>query len=68
MSGYLWKVTAIRNNGKVTKGMSFELLKTGTSAKPGQKEIADALNNKYNSNIHDSHCGSGNFEFVQLNK
>jgi len=68
MSGYLRKVTAIRNNDKVTKGVSFEILKTSTNAKPGQKEIAEALTNKYNSNIHDSHCGSGNFEFLQLNK
>ena len=68
MSTYLQKVTAIKNNGKVTKGMSVEIMKTGTSAKPSQKEIAQTLNDKYNANVHECHCGQSNFDFTQINK
>lgn len=64
---YLWKVTAKRNNGKVTKGMSVEIYKKGTNAKPNMEEIADALNDKYNENIPKSACGLYNFD-VELIK
>ncbi len=64
---YLWKVTAKRNNGKVTKGMSVEIYKKGTNAKPNQEEIADALNEKYNEDIPKSACGQSNFDFEQIN-
>jgi len=57
MPNYLWNVTAIRNNGKVTKGMSVEIMKSNTNAKPSQKEIANALNNKYSAGISDGNCG-----------
>jgi hypothetical protein len=60
---YLWKVTAKRSNGRVTKGMEIEILKNGTTAKPSQKEIANALNSKYNTEINDSQCGQSNFDF-----
>ncbi len=63
---YLWNVTAKRNNGKVTKGMSVEIYKNGTSAKPTQEEIADALNSKYNTDVSKSHCGQTNFDFEKL--
>ena len=60
---YLWKLVAKKNNGKLTKGMNVEILKSGTNAKPNQEEIASALNNKYNSDIHYGHCGQSNFDF-----
>lgn len=47
MPNFLWKVTAIKNNAKVTKGMSVEIMKKDTGSKPSQKEIAKALNDKY---------------------
>ena len=34
MTGTLWSVTAIKSAGKLTKGMSVEILVTGTSARP----------------------------------
>ena len=66
MSNYLWKYTANRNIGNVTKGMAVEIMKTNTSSKPSQKEIALALNNKYNAKVHESHCGETNFDIVQI--
>jgi fructoselysine-6-P-deglycase FrlB-like protein len=61
----LWKVTANSNNGKVTKGMSVEILdKNGN--KPNQTAIADALNNKYNENIPVTACGSSIFIFEEI--
>jgi uncharacterized lipoprotein YajG len=66
MSSYLWNITAIRSNGRIMKGMSAEILKKGTTGKPNQKEIAEALNQKYNEKIHDSHCGSHVFNFVEV--
>ena len=41
-------------------------MKSKTSAKPSQREIADALNKEYNTDVHHSHCGSGNFSFTNL--
>ena len=66
MSGHLWKVTATRNNGKVLKGMSVEIYKKGTTGKPEQKEIAEALSEKYNEDFHYSQCGQSNFDFDDM--
>jgi hypothetical protein len=68
IANYLWKVTANRNNGKVTKGMSVEIMKSNTDSKPSQKEIAQALTNKYNTDVHESHCGQSNFDIIRINK
>lgn len=68
MTSFLWKVTAKRNNGSVKKEMSVEILKIGVTNKPNQVEIAKALNDKYDSNVHSSHCGSSEFDFTLLNK
>lgn len=61
----LWNVTAKSNNGSVKKGMCVEILdKNGN--KPNQTAIASALSNKYNDDIHYSHCGSSVFEFNEI--
>ena len=61
----LWKVVATRNNGKVVKGMSVEILdKNGN--KPGQALIGAALQSKYDPQISPSHCGSGIFDFTEI--
>ena len=43
MTGTLWSVTAIKSAGKLTKGMSVEILVTGTSARPNAKQIIEPL-------------------------
>ena len=61
----LWKVVATRNNGKVVKGMSVEILdKNGN--KPSQTAIAEALQNKYDPNIAYTACGSTIFDFTEI--
>lgn len=61
----LWKVIAKSNNESVKKGMSVEILDTNGN-KPNQRAIASALSNKYNDDIHYSHCGSTVFEFNEI--
>ncbi|MBS6651455.1 peptidase [Alistipes putredinis] len=43
----LWKVVSLRTTGKLAPGMSVEIVKTGTSAKPTIKEIGEAFRRKY---------------------
>lgn len=66
MTTFIWKVTAIRNNGNsLQKGMQVEIpIPNGT--KPNQHQIADALNAKYNTGVHHSKCGLSNFEILRL--
>lgn len=65
--GYLFKIVAKRNNGKLEKGMNVEILKQNSSSL-SQKEIAQAVNNKYGTSIHESNCGLDNFSIEKLNQ
>ena len=47
MSAYLWKVTTKKQVGKLPAGASVEIVKNNTNAKPTQKEINEAYNEKY---------------------
>lgn len=47
MSAYLWKVTTKKQVAKLPAGASVEIVKSGTTAKPSQKEINTAFNAKY---------------------
>ena len=67
MAGNLWKMTAIKNAGKLTKGVSVEILVTGTSAKPSVKQIIEAIEDKYGVTVSSCHCGYANFEIEKLN-
>lgn len=66
MTGTLWSVTAIKSAGKLTKGMSVEILVTGTSARPNAKQIIEAIEDKYGVTVASCYCGYGNFEIVKL--
>ncbi|MDR5591901.1 hypothetical protein [Christiangramia sp. SM2212] len=66
MAKPLYKITAKKNNGSLLKGMTTDVV-AQYSSKLRQQEIADALNQKYNSNIHHSKCGLTNFEIQKLN-
>ena len=63
MANHLFKITAIKNNGKLLKGMSVEIIRKDTTSKPTQHEIAEAISKKYNIEINHSSCGHINFEF-----
>ena len=56
-----------KNAGKLTKGMSVEILVTGTSAKPSVKQIIEAIEDKYGVTVSSCHCGYANFEIEKLN-
>lgn len=65
---YLWKVTAKQNlANQIAAGMWVEIVKRGTNARPNQKEIANAFNEKYKTNISDCHCGEFYFNIEQMN-
>lgn len=64
---HLWKVTAKKRNGKVTEGMNAEVLITNTGSKPTAKHIAEALNEKYNTDIGAGNCSPTNFIIEKLN-
>lgn len=66
MSQHLWKVTAVKNAGKLTKGMTLEIIMKGTTAKPNAKQIVTAIEEKYGETVSTCHCGLGNFEFEKL--
>lgn len=63
---YLWKVTAKRRNGKVSEGMNAEILITNTASKPTSKHIAEALSEKYNTDIGAGNCSVTNFIIEKL--
>jgi len=49
---YLWKVTVKKiNSSEMVIGMWVEILKRGTTGRPTHIEIANALNEKYKTNI-----------------
>lgn len=51
---------------QIDKGMSVEILVTGTSARPNAKQIIEAIEDKYGVTVASCHCGYGNFEIVKL--
>ena len=62
----LWKVTVVKNAGKLTKGMTVEIIVTGTTAYPNVKQIIEAIEAKYNVIVSSCHCGNSNLEFTKL--
>lgn len=66
MSSHLWKVTATKDSVGVKKGMSIEVQKSGTSAKPSIVDLATAFSEKYNVRVRSEHCGGLNF--IELSK
>ncbi|WP_445716533.1 hypothetical protein [Flavobacterium sp.] len=51
---------------KLVKGMEVEILKSGTTAKPNQKEIAAAFEKKYNIEVHYSNCSTSSFDIKEV--
>lgn len=66
MAGTLWSVTATKSAGKLTRGMTVEILVVGTMARPSVKQIIEAIESKYGVTVASCHCGYGNFEIVKL--
>ncbi len=66
MAKPLYRITAKQNNGSLLKGMTTDVI-AQYSSRLRQQEIADALNQKYNTQIHPSKCGLSLFEIQKLN-
>ena len=66
MAGTLWSVTATKSAGKLTRGMTVEILVVGTMARPSAKQIIEAIESKYGETVASCPCGYGNFEIVKL--
>lgn len=58
---HLWKVTCRRNAQKAPAGLTFEIIKSGTSAPPSSKEISAAIKQKYGIDVSETYCGRGYF-------
>lgn len=68
MGTSLWKVTALKDNGRLKKGMSAEIFQPNSVNKPTQKVICENLNTKYGTKIDSGSCGLSNFEIEKLSK
>ncbi|MDV3873361.1 peptidase [Elizabethkingia anophelis] len=66
MSQHLWKATAKRDSFKISKGMSVEILVKNTNRKPNQKEVIDAINQKYGVNTASNAINMSLFDMVEL--
>lgn len=66
MAKTVWKLMAIKNSGKLVKGMNAEILVVNSNAKPNLKQIAEAFGEKYGVTISTCHCGASNFEIEKL--
>ncbi|MFV0176506.1 peptidase [Empedobacter falsenii] len=66
MSNYLYKVTAKKKYGKLAKGMSVEIVISNASRKPNQREVIDAINQKYGTNTAVNGLSLTNFDIVKL--
>ena len=66
MSTHLYKVTAKKKYGKLAKGMSVEIVISNASRKPNQREVIDAINQKYGTNTAVNGLSLTNFDIVKL--
>lgn len=66
MANHLWKVTAKRDSFSISKGMSVEILVKNASRKPTQKEVIEAINEKYGERTAANGTSLSIFEMVEL--
>lgn len=66
MANHLWKVTAKRDSFSIAKGMSVEIIVRNGSRKPNQKEVIEAINEKYGAKTAPNGTSMSLFEMVEL--
>ena len=66
MANQLWKVTAKRDSFSITKGMNVEILIRNASRKPNQKEVVEAMNDKYGEKTATNGSSMTLFEMEEL--
>lgn len=62
MSTYLYTATAKKQSGKLAIGMFVEIVISNTTRKPTQKEVLDAINQKYGAGTATNGTSLSNFE------
>jgi len=65
MSTTLWKAMAKKESGKLAKGMFVEIVIRNASRQPNQKEVIEALNNKYGEKTAINGLSMTLFEFLK---
>lgn len=65
MSITLWKVTAKKENAKLAKGMFVEIVIRNASRQPNQKEVLEAINNKYGEKTVSNGSSMSFFDFLK---
>lgn len=65
MSTHLYKVTAVKAYGKLAKGMAVEIVIRNASRPPSQREVIDAINQKYGSGTAVNGLSLSNFSIVK---
>lgn len=66
MANHVWKVTAKRDSFTIAKGMTVEIVVRNASRKPNQKEVIEAINEKYGSKTASNGTSLTLFEIVEL--
>lgn len=64
MAKTVWKLTAIKNSGKLVKGMNVEIITLG--GKPTAHVIAEAINTKYRVMALPGNCALFHFDIEKL--
>lgn len=64
MAKTVWKLTAIKNSGKLVKGMNVEIITLG--GKPTTQAITEAINAKYGVTALPGNCVVYHFEIEKL--
>lgn len=65
MSITLWKVTSKKENAKLAKGMFVEIVIRNASREPNQKEVIEAINNKYGEKTALNGLSMSLFDFLK---
>lgn len=65
MSTHLYKVTAKKEYGKLAKGMFVEIIINNTNRFPSQKEVIEAVNQKYGDKTAANGLSLSNFEIMK---
>lgn len=65
MSTHLYKVIAIKDYGKLAKGMNVEIIIRNASRPPSQREVIEAINQKYGANTAVNGLSLSNFDILK---
>ena len=65
MSTHLYKIIAKKDYGKLAKGMNVEIVIRNASRPPSQREVIEAINQKYGANTAVNGLSLSNFDILK---